>query len=161
MDYTTTTYSTDTSSLTSGDLAGLGFYMVFVLVLVVAMIVAMWRIFQKAGKPGWAALVPIYNSYVLLEIVGRPGWWLLLMFIPFANFVVTVIVALDLAKAFGKSQTFGIVGLILFSFVGYLILGFGKDQYLGATAGSIVPPAGPASPPSAPPAATPPTPPAA
>lgn len=124
-----------------------------VIVLTVALIVAQWRIFTKAGQPGWASLVPFYNYYVMLQIVGRPAWWLLLLLVPFVNLVVMVVIALDLAKAFGKSEAFGIVGLILFAPIGYMMLGFGKATYQGAgntnIAGSAPTPPPPVAPPPA------------
>ena len=104
------------------------------LAIAVIGIVAMWKIFTKAGKPGWAAIIPIYNVYTLLKIVGRPGWWLLLLLIPVVNVVILIIVSLDLAKAYGKSVTFAIFGLIIFSFIGMLILGFGDSRYRGPVA---------------------------
>jgi hypothetical protein len=104
------------------------------LAFAVFIIAAMWRIFTKAGKPGWAAIIPIYNLYVLLKITGRPGWWLVLFIIPFVNFVMSIILALDVAKSFGKSGVFGIFGLWIFSFVGYPILGFGSATYQGPAA---------------------------
>jgi hypothetical protein len=104
------------------------------LVFVVLIIAAMWKIFTKAGKPGWAAIIPFYNLYTLLKIVGRPGWWLVLMFIPLVNVVIAIIVMVDLAKSFGKGGLFAFFGLIVFSFVGYCILGFGKARYLGPAA---------------------------
>ena len=108
-------------------------------VLLVVIIASLWRVFTKAGQPGWGALIPFYNMYILLKIVGRPGWWMALLFIPFVNFVITLIVSIDLAKAFGRSSTFGVLGLFLFSFIGYPMLGFGKDQYVGpAVAGAPV-----------------------
>ena len=76
--------------------------------------------------------------YVMLKIVGRPDWWLLLYFIPLANIVVSIIVSIDLARSFGKSDVFGVVGLFLFSLVGYCMLAFGKDKYIGP---SVTPPA--------------------
>ncbi len=105
----------------------------FALVLSIIVIVSIWKIFEKAGKPGWAAIIPIYNMYVLLKIVGRPGWWLILFFIPIANIIVPFIVAIDLAKAFKRSTLFGIVLLGLFSFIGYMVLGFGKSVYTNAS----------------------------
>jgi hypothetical protein len=101
--------------------------------VIVFYIYCMWRIFAKAGKPGWASIVPIYNILVELEIVGRPWWWLLLMFVPLANIVVSVIVFLDLAKVFGKSTGFGI-GLILLPFIFIPVLAFGDAKYLGPIA---------------------------
>lgn len=92
-------------------------------------LVGWWYMFRKAGRPGYEALVPIYNVYILLRIIGRPAWWLALYLVPFVNLVVSVIVALDLAKVFGKSPAFGIVALWLFNAVGYIILGLGDATY--------------------------------
>lgn len=103
------------------------------LAVVVVVIAGGWKVFAKAGKPGWAVIVPIYNLIVILEITGRPIWWVLLMFIPFVNIVVGIIIALDMAKAFGKSPLFG-VGLILLPMIFYPILGFGDAKYLGPVA---------------------------
>jgi len=97
------------------------------------MIIAMWKIFTKAGKPGWASIIPIYNIWVMLEVVGRPGWWLLLMLIPGVNFVIGIILMVDLAKSFGKGGGFA-VGLLLLPYVFFPILGFGKAQYQGPSA---------------------------
>lgn len=99
----------------------------------IIMIIAMWKLFSKAGKPGWASLIPIYNIWVLLEIVGRPGWWIILMLIPGVNFIIGIIVMIDLAKSFGKETGFAI-GLILLPFIFMLILAFGKAQYQGPAA---------------------------
>ena|ERR1017187_7474870 len=103
--------------------------------IVILLIVAMWKVFSKAGQPGWACIIPIYNLYVLCKIAGRPGWWVLLMLIPFVNFIILIIIAIDIAKAFGKGVGFGI-GLILLPFIFYPILGFGSAQYQGSTAGA-------------------------
>ncbi|MGZ4129921.1 MAG: DUF5684 domain-containing protein [Actinomycetota bacterium] len=104
------------------------------LVIAVVDIVAMWRLFTKAGQPGWAAIIPIYNLYVLVKIAGREGWWVILYFIPFVNIVVWFIVAIDVAKNFGKSTGFGI-GIALLSFIFIPILAFGDAQYIGARPG--------------------------
>jgi hypothetical protein len=90
-----------------------------------------WKTFTKAGEPGWAAIIPIYNTIVLLKIIGRPIWWIILLLIPFVNIVVGIIMLLDLAKAFGKGTGFA-VGLIFLSFIFIPILGFGDAQYQGA-----------------------------
>lgn len=105
----------------------------FSLILAIVVIAGMWKVFVKAGKPGWAAIIPIYNSVVLLEIVGRPIWWIILMLIPCVNFVVAIIVCIDLAKSFGKGSGFGI-GLALLGFIFFPILGFSEDRYLGPSA---------------------------
>jgi len=109
--------------------------MLFWLAVIVVMIAGMWKVFAKAGKPGWAAIVPIYNTIVMLEIVGRPIWWIVLLFIPFVNFVVWIIIALDLAKSYARSTGFGL-GLIFLPFIFYLILGFGPATYVGPAAAS-------------------------
>ena len=111
-----------------------GFGMICWLIFAVILIAAMWKIYVKAGKPGWAAIIPIYNIWVLLEIIGRPGWWLILFFIPFVNFVISIIVAIDLAKVFGKSAVWGIVLLFFFNVIGFLMLGFGDATYQGPDA---------------------------
>lgn len=105
------------------------------LVISIIAIIALWRIFSKAGEAGWKAIIPIYNYYVLLKIVGRPGWWLLLLLIPFVNIIVYLLVSVDLAKSFGKSEVFGVVAIWLFSIIGYMILGFGESKYVGPAAG--------------------------
>ena len=103
------------------------------LVFVVAVLAAFWRVFTKAGEPGWAILVPFYNIIVLLKIVGRPGWWLILAMIPFVNFIFAIIINVDLAKSFGKGVGFAI-GLILLSPIFIMILGFGDATYQGPAA---------------------------
>ena len=100
------------------------------LVILVVLIAAQWKIFVKAGKPGWACIIPIYNIIVLLEIVGKPWWWLLLMLIPFVNIVLAIWMTNLLSKSFGKNEGFT-VGLILLGIIFYPILGFGDAQYQG------------------------------
>ena len=100
------------------------------LALAVLAIVAMWKIFEKAGKPGWAAIIPFYNIYVLFEITWGNGWKFLFLLIPIANIVFAIITMVKLAKAFGKSGGFA-VGLIFLSIIFYCILAFDKSEYLG------------------------------
>lgn len=108
---------------------GIGFILI-ILAVVVFMIAALWKIFEKAGQPGWAAIVPIYNCYVLLKIVGKPGWWLLLFLIPIVNYVFIIWTYNMLSKSFGKEEGFT-VGLVLLGIVFFPILGFGDAKYLG------------------------------
>ena len=103
---------------------------VIYLAVVVFMIASMWTIYSKAGKPGWAAIVPIYNLIILLEIVGKPWWWIFLMLIPIVNFIMLIIVYHNLSLSFGKSGGFT-VGLILLGFVFLPILAFGDAKYIG------------------------------
>jgi hypothetical protein len=111
---------------------GAGFYIVY-FALIALMIAGMWAVFTKAGKPGWASIVPIYNGIVILEIVGKPIWWILLYFIPCVNFIIAILVTLELAKVFGKGGGFA-VGMIFLPFVFYPILGFGEARYQAASA---------------------------
>ena len=103
------------------------------LAIFIVIIASLWQVFTKAGEPGWAAIVPIYNVIVLLRIAGRPLWWFILMLIPIVSIVIAIIVAIDIAKAFGKGTGFAI-GMILLPFVFYPILGFGDAQYGGRKA---------------------------
>jgi hypothetical protein len=98
------------------------------LAIALMMIASMWKVFTKAGQPGWAVLVPVYNIVILLKITGKPTWWLALFFVPVANFVVMIMIVVALAKSFGKSTGFGL-GMLFFGFVFYPILGFGDAQY--------------------------------
>ena len=110
-----------------------GLFLICWLGFLALILVSFWVIFTKAGKPGWASLIPIYNYMVMLEIVGRPLWWIVLVLIPLVNIVITIIVALDTAKSFGKGAGFGI-GLWLLSFIFYPLLAFGDAKYAGPSA---------------------------
>jgi hypothetical protein len=105
-------------------------FVMFYLAIVVFLIAAMWKLFEKAGQPGWAAIVPIYNTYIMLKIGGKPGWWLLLMFIPVVNIIFAVRMINMISKSFGKDEGFT-VGLVLLGIVFFPILGFGEARYLG------------------------------
>ena len=98
--------------------------------IIVLIIAGLWKIFAKAGKPGWASIIPFYNFIVLLEIVGKPTWWIILAFVPIVNIVIVIMVYIDLAKSFGKGVGFGL-GLTFLSPIFICILGFGSAQYKG------------------------------
>jgi len=91
-------------------------------------IVVMWKVFEKAGQPGWGVLIPIYNIYLTLKIAKRPGWWLLLFLIPVVNLVIAIMIHFDIAKNFKKSVGFGF-GLLFLGFIFYPILAFGDAKY--------------------------------
>lgn len=103
---------------------------VIYLVVVVIAIASVWRIFTKAGRPGWAAIIPIYNVIVLLDVAGKPWWWILLMLIPLVNLIILIMVYMDLAKAFGQGTGFGCL-LILFAPIMFPVLAFGPYEYQG------------------------------
>lgn len=109
------------------------------LVVLVFYIAVMWKVFTKAGRPGWAAIIPIYNAYILCKIAGRSSWWVLLLVIPIVNIVIGVILSLDIAKAFGKGGAFGFFGLFLFALIGYPILAFGDAAAASSWSSAPVP----------------------
>ncbi len=109
---------------------GAGIIGIIYLAVIVLMIAGMWKTFAKAGKPGWAAIIPIYNMIILLEVAGKDLWWIVLFFIPFVNLIAMILVAIAVAENFGKSAGFG-VGLALLGFIFFPILGFGDAQYKG------------------------------
>jgi hypothetical protein len=128
----TTSFDTTTTSAGSAAMGGAIFFGALIITLIIAipMIIAMWKIFVKAGQPGWAALVPIYNSYVLVQIAGLPILWFILMLVPYVNSIAAIYVIYMLAKSFGKDAGFTAL-LVLLPFIGFPILGFGKAQYQG------------------------------
>lgn len=106
------------------------------LALVVLMVVILWKVYKKTGRPGWAAIVPVYNAWVLFEIVGYPGWWALLSFVPLVNVfpaIMMLVAYYQLAKLFGKSTGFAVCNVI-FPIVTMPILAFGKATFQGTPA---------------------------
>lgn len=122
---TTTTTTTGVSPLGAAMGAGM---MICWLVIILLVVIGMWKVFVKAGKPGWAAIIPIYNMIVLLEVAGKPLWWFILLLIPFVNLIVAIIVLIALARNFGKGIGFAL-GLVILPFIFYPILGFGDARY--------------------------------
>ena len=112
------------SSSAQGHAPGPVFW-IFYLAFTILMIAAWWKILTKAGQPGWACIIPIYNLYVWCKIVGRPWWWILLMLIPFVNFIILIILVIDLAKSFGKRS--GLWDWFAFA-ANYLLPDFGFRQ---------------------------------
>lgn len=111
---------------------------VLYLAVIVLMIAAIWKVFVKAGKPGWAAIIPIYNMVVLLEIAQKPTWWIILFFIPVVSFVMAIITYIALAEKFGKGAGFA-MGLVFLSPIFFPILGFGDAKYLPLVAAQVPP----------------------
>lgn len=104
--------------------------MIPIIIVSAIVIISYWKIFEKAGKPGWASLIPFYNIIVLLEIVGKPTWWIILIIFPCTSFIFAIWVTNLLSKSFGQSEGFTI-GLLLLGVVFYPILGFGNYKYIG------------------------------
>lgn len=119
-------YSADTSALAAIS----GGFLIVLLALCVLFIVAAWRIFAKAGEPGWACLVPFYNAYVMFKITWGNGLFFLLMLIPFVNFVIGLITTYKLCKVFGHGVGFFIL-MLFFSPIMTLVLAFGDSEYQG------------------------------
>lgn len=112
---------------------GAGAIGLIILAISVLMIVSMWRVFEKAGQPGWSSLIPFYNVYVMLKIAGKPGWWFFLLMVPLVNIVISFIVMFAFAKSFDKGAGFGI-GLLFFGIIFLPILAFGDSEYVGGGA---------------------------
>lgn len=106
-------------------------YMVFCLAIGILTLIAWWKLFVKAGKPGWAAIVPFYNMYCMYDITFGNGWLFLLTFVPCVNIVFGIMMLFKLAKAYGQGVGFGF-GLLFLNTIFVLILGFGKSEYIGA-----------------------------
>ena len=108
------------------------FFITYIL-LSIFRVIYLWKLFTKAGKPGWAALIPFYNTWVLLEITDFPGWLSLLVLIPYigtvAVIIINIMIAIKLPEKFGKESTFAI-GLILLPIIFYSILAFDKSEYI-------------------------------
>lgn len=104
------------------------FYMWFSLIIALVVLVGCWKIFTKAKQPGWAALIPIYNTYIILKIINRPWWWLLLLLVPLVNIFVVIMMMYELSLAFGKGLGYTLL-LILLPFIGFPMLGFGDSKY--------------------------------
>lgn len=112
----------------------MGFVVVLYIAVIVLVVAGAWKVFTKAGQPGWAAIVPIYNTYVMsVEICKLPILWFVLSLIPFVNFIAAIVICINLAKVFGKEGGF-IVGLILLPMIFVPILGFGDAKYQGGAA---------------------------
>lgn len=130
--YTTATY---TNSMMGGympmfvtfvvTLAFMIYFALFTLVITVSM----WKIFTKAGKAGWASLIPFYNTIVMLEVGKLPIWFIVLNFIPTVNIFVTFLIVIKMGEAFGKSKRF-ILGMLFLPLIFYPILAFGKSKYI-------------------------------
>lgn len=104
--------------------------LVFQLIVYVLSIVAMWRLFEKAGEAGWKCIIPIYSTYILFKIVTGNGWKMLFLLIPLFDIVYAIIFLFKLARAYGKGTGFGF-GLLFLSTIFLLILGLGDSQYMG------------------------------
>ncbi len=99
------------------------------LVFAVFVIIGLWKMFTKAGRPGWAAIIPFYNTYTTLKVGSKPGWWLILLIIPIVNIYFSVVLGIAIAKRFDRSTFFGAVICGLFGSVGYAIIGYSGDTY--------------------------------
>ncbi len=125
--YAGTSYGVSTTSGLTGAIAAMGlFFWLLSMALGVLMIVSLWKIFKKAGKPGWASIVPIYNIYIMCEIAEKEWWYILLLCVPFVNIYAMIVLYNGMAKRFGKGGGF-VVGMILLPVVFFPMLAFGKD----------------------------------
>ena len=103
------------------------------LAILILWIAGLWKIFEKAGHPGWAAIIPIYNMYIITKIAGKEWWWLLLLLIPIVNIVIAIILYIAVAEKFGKGVGFAIC-LVFLPFIFAMILVFGDAEFEGTAA---------------------------
>lgn len=121
------------SSESLGLLAALAGANLLIVIVVLGLILGgLWKIFTKAGKPGWAAIIPVYNYIVLMEIIGKPLWWAIMLLIPCVNIVFMFLAYIELAKCFGKDTLYGIL-LVILSPIMIPVLGFSDAQYTPPT----------------------------
>jgi Family of unknown function (DUF5684) len=105
------------------------FWVIYIAILALA-VVSMWKLFTRAGKPGWASIVPIYNTIVMLEIAGKPIWWFFMLFIPIVNIVFGFLTLYHFSKSYGKAEGFSI-GVALLSIIFIPLLAFSDAKYQG------------------------------
>lgn len=115
----------------------LGLYTVLFFILI-AFHIGLWKMFVKAGRQGWEALIPVYNFYIMLKLTGRPMWWLVLYLIPVINIIVAIGILIDFAKSFGKFAFWEHLASIVFPFIAFPAWGFDKDtRYLGQSSTEV------------------------
>jgi hypothetical protein len=119
----------NTAAAAAGAIGALVFLAMY-LAVIVLVIAGLWKTFTKAGKPGWAAIIPIYNLIVMIQIAGKPIWWIILYLIPFVNIVIAIMVTAAVSRNFGRGVG-TTLGLIFLPMIFYPILGFGGAQYVG------------------------------
>jgi hypothetical protein len=105
-----------------------------VIIILLIQVLSFWQIFNKAGYDGWKSIIPIYNTYILSKIGNQSALVFVLLFVPVINVIASILISLGVAKAFGKGVGFAVVGLMLFSFFGYMYLGWGQSEYIQAKA---------------------------
>ncbi len=142
--YTTTTTAADEGAV-AAMMAFMAAWLILIIPLILFMVVCMWKVFEKSGREGWKAIIPVYNGWVMAEIAGKPGWWGIVgvagiipfvgIFASIAAFILGIIIAIELAKAFGKDTGFAIL-LILLPVVGYAMLAFGSAKYTAPSGSS-------------------------
>jgi signal peptidase I len=107
-------------------------FVIAILVFIVIPYIGLWKMFEKAGQPGWFGLIPFLNVYAMIKISGRPTWWIFLMFIPVVNFIVGIGIYIDFVKSYGKIKFGELAGAVLLPFIFLPKWGFDpKVQYLG------------------------------
>lgn len=104
---------------------------IFSLIVTALIVIGMWVTFLKAGRRGWAAIIPFYNIYTLCKVAGKPGWWWIWYIVPIINIIIGIIVAVNVARNFGKGGAYGFFLLFWLQFIGYPVLGFGSAVYQG------------------------------
>ena len=124
----------DQTTNTAADGGMLSTMLVLIGAVYLFFLVATWKLYFKAGRPGWASLIPIYTTVVFCRICGRSGWLTLALMIPGVNVIVSIMLSVDLARVFGRGTGFAL-GLIFLSPIFFPILAFGSSRYVGRPSG--------------------------
>jgi Family of unknown function (DUF5684) len=124
----------DPTTNTAADGGMLGTMLLLIGAVYLVLFVATWKLYTKAGRPGWASLIPIYSSVVFCQICGRSGWWTLALMIPGVNLIISIMLTVDLARVFGRGTGF-MLGLVFLSPIFFPILAFGSSRYVGRPSG--------------------------
>lgn len=131
--YVDTTYGVSQTTGLLSLVAGIGIFIwILGMALSIFFVVAMWKVFVKAGKPGWAALIPIYNIYIMCEIAEKEWWYILLLCVPILNIYAMFVIYDGIAKKFGKTTGFTI-GMMFLPYIFFPILAFGKNNNVEST----------------------------
>ncbi|WP_310392918.1 DUF5684 domain-containing protein [Hymenobacter sp.] len=117
--------------------AGIGFFFLIELAIIALVVAGLWKLFVKAGKPGWAAIIPIYNTIVMQDIVGREGWKIILLFIPLVNIYFIITLYVSFAKSYGKTGIGNYLAIIFLGIIFIPLWGFSDEvKYVGPIEGA-------------------------
>ena len=114
-------------------------WLIFFLLIQIVHFVGTWKLYEKAGRKSWEAVIPVYNAIVLMKIINRPTWYTFLLFVPVINLIMFPVVWVETLRSFGKNSTLDtFLGIVTFGLYLYYInytqdVTYIKDRSLTAT----------------------------